>query len=236
MSFLFSGIALARGGSAVMPEQTCHIIGSGDFTETGLAFQPGDACLAADGGLRYAQALGLSVDLIVGDLDSADPTALAAAGQARIPLLRLPREKDETDMLAAIRIGLERGYRRFALYGATGGRLSHTLANLHCLDHLARHGARGVLYDEREWITLIRNGTLCFDASRQGIVSVFAYGGEASGVTLTGLKYPLDHVTLTGSFPLGVSNEFTGAPAAVTVVCGALLVCVQRCAGVNSPF
>ncbi|HML45862.1 MAG TPA: thiamine diphosphokinase [Clostridia bacterium] len=219
-----------------MPEKTCHIIGSGDFAETGLTLGPGDACLVADGGLRYAQALGLPVDLIVGDLDSADPSALETAREARIPLLRLPREKDETDMLAAIRAGLEQGYRRFALYGATGGRLSHTLANLHCLDFLAQQGARGVVYDRAEWITLLRNGTLRFDASMRGVVSVFAYGGDASGVTLMGLKYPLDHVVLTGSFPLGVSNEFLGVPSAVAVERGALLVCAQRQGGSDPPF
>lgn len=217
-------------------EKTCNIIGSGDFAETCLTLRPGDICLVADGGLRYAQALGLPVDLIVGDLDSADPSALAAAGEARVPLLRLPREKDETDMLAAIRIGLERGYRRFALYGSTGGRLSHTLANLHCLDFLAQQGSRGIVYDQTEWITLIRSNALRFDASMRGVVSVFAYGGDASGVTLTGLKYPLDHVTLTGSFPLGVSNEFLGVPSMIAVERGALLVCVQRAAGSGPPF
>lgn len=59
----------------------------------------------------------------------------------------------------------------------------------------------------------VENGELCFSERAAGTVSVFAPGGEACGVTLSGLKYPLTNYTLTSDMPLGVSNEFTGAPS-----------------------
>ena len=41
---------------------------------------------------------------------------------------------------------------------------------------------------------------------------------------LTGLYYPLEDAVLTSGFPLGVSNQFTGGAASVSVREGTLLV------------
>jgi len=139
----------------------------------------------------------------------------------------LPKEKDDTDMAAAIKLGRERGYTRFALYGGTGGRLAHTLANLQLLDGLACQGCRSFLVGEGTVSTAIHNGTLSFPASMSGYLSVFCASGRAEGVTLSGLKYELSGATLTGSVPLGVSNEFTGTDARIAVENGTLLVLWQ---------
>ena len=72
--------------------------------------------------------------------------------------------------------------------------------------------------------TVIQNGALQFSSSHTGNISVFCPDGEARGVTLTGLHYPLRDAVLTSGFPLGVSNQFAGRPASVSVRDGALLV------------
>ena len=138
-----------------------------------------------------------------------------------------PVEKDDTDTMLALKLGWERGFRDFRLLAGTGGRTDHTLANLQALAWLAARGGRGVLVGQGECFTVVRNGTLHFRAREEGILSVFAHGGETRGVTLEGLQYPLQNATLTPDFPLGVSNHFVGSPAAVSVADGTLLVCWQ---------
>ncbi len=160
----------------------------------------------------------LTPHLIVGDFDSL----------GRVPegnnIIRHPVEKDDTDTMLAIKTGLERGYRDFLLYGCLGGRLDHAYANLQALVFLARRGASGWLLGESLAVTAIRNGRLDFGADHEGVISVFCPDGEARGVTLTGLHYPLQDAVLTSAFPLGVSNRFTGEAASVSVEDGTLLV------------
>ena len=127
-----------------------------------------------------------------------------------------------------VQTGLKYGCRKFVLYGGLGGRLDHAYANYQTLAYLAEHGAAGWLLGGGNAVTALRNGTLCFPSACTGTVSVFCSGSDAAGVTLTGLYYPLHNATLTSAFPLGVSNQFTGGPASVTVTDGTLLVMWQE--------
>ena len=177
-----------------------------------------DLLIAADGGLDHLTRQGLTPHLIVGDFDSL----------GRVPagdnIIRHPVEKDDTDTLLAIKTGLARGYQTFLLYGCLGGRLDHTYANLQALLYLARRGAAGFLLGRGMAATVIRSGELRFAPGHKGTISVFCPDGEARGVDLTGLHYPLQNAVLTGDFPLGVSNQFTGGAASVAVREGSLLV------------
>ena len=131
----------------------------------------------------------------------------------------------EHPRLSRIRKGLELGYRRFILLGGVGGRLEHTLGNLQLLDWLTLHGAQGFLAGEKTVATCLRDGKkITFPAAMEGYLSVFCNSGTAEGVNLSGLKFPLENHTLTGSFPLGVSNQFLGEPAVVSVEKGSLLL------------
>lgn len=108
--------------------------------------------------------------------------------------------------------------------GGVGGRLEHTLGNLQLLDWLTTQGAHGFLAGEKTAATALRNSSLTFPASMSGYLSVFCNSGTAEGVTLTGLKFPLDQYQMEGSFPIGVSNEFLGTEATVSVRHGSLLL------------
>ena len=176
--------------------------------------------IAADGGLRHTQALGLSPDVILGDFDS--------LGYIPVDSKVYPVEKDDTDSMLAVRLGLQQGCDRFYLYGAMDGpRLDHTMANFQTLAHLSTHGARGTLIGSRYIATVLQAEAISFSADAKGILSLFCLGDRAE-VSIEGLHYPLDHGTLTADFPLGVSNHFTGNPARITVHSGLVLALWDR--------
>ena len=198
----------------------CYIVGAMSLTPTLRPYPTAeDYVIAADRGYDSLMAYGVVPDLAVGDFDS-------LGYQPDHPnVIQLPVEKDDTDMVFALRKGLELGYRRFLVLGGVGGRLEHTLANLQLLDWLTGQGGQGFLAGEKTVATAIRGpASLTFPAAMSGYLSAFCNSGTAEGVTLENLKFPLEHSTLTSSFPLGVSNQFLGQSARVSVEKGSLLL------------
>ena len=205
--------------------KTCILFCAAEFD--GLLFPiPEDALvIAADGGLRHTQALGLQPDVILGDFDSLG----YVPGDSRV----FPVEKDDTDTMLAVKLALDRGCDFFVFYGALDGpRLDHTVANFQTLGYLASHGARGVLIGRDYIVTVLSAETIAFPATSTGIVSLFCMGGSAR-VTIGGLQYPLDRSVLTPDFPLGVSNHFQGIEARITVHDGQVLALWDRCNGLG---
>ena len=195
----------------------CLIFCAGGFEKLALPVGQDDYILAADGGLKHLQRLGLAPHGILGDFDSLG--YIPEAAQV------FPVEKDDTDSMLAVRKGLELGYREFILYGALDGpRLDHTIANLQTLLFLEEHGAKGTLVGLKYLITTVRDGVLHLPESQEGIVSVFCLGEPAEGVTIRGLQYELQNGRMESTFPLGVSNHFVGEEASVAVKKGTLLV------------
>ena len=180
-----------------------------------------DLVIAADGGLKHTESLGLIPDVILGDFDS---LGFVPEGAEVFPV-----EKDDTDAMLAIRYGLDRECRHFVIYGGLDGeRLDHTLANFQALQYLADRNAVGYLVGKKYLVTVVKDGKLSFPAEAKGILSVFCLGPEATGVTLSGLKYPLENGALSSGFPLGVSNHFVGEKSSISVKNGGLLVLWDR--------
>ena len=195
----------------------CIIFCAAEFDRLAEPIGEKDFILAADGGLNHLNRLGITPNEILGDFDS---LGYVPEGAERHPV-----EKDDTDAMLAAKRGLERGCREFLFYASLDGpRLDHTLANLQTLRFLADHGATGTLIGLRQQVTLLRGGTLTLPAREKGDISLFAFGGEATGVRIRGLKYELEKGTLTPGFPLGVSNSFLGKSAEVSVEDGDILV------------
>lgn len=192
-----------------------------------MDFHPakGDFVIAADAGLRLLEEKGIRPDLIVGDFDT-----LHYIPQGE-NVLRLPPEKDDTDMSVAIKEGIRAGYTVFHIYCGTGGRIDHTIANLQLLAYLSERGMQGFLFDRDSVFTAITDRELAFDRIDGGYVSVFSWSESSTGVYLKNLKYELHDAVLTNSFPLGVSNEFIGKKSSIIVRDGTLLVNFPRAAG-----
>ncbi len=204
----------------------CVIFCAGGFEALAEPVGAEDFVIAADGGVKHTQRLGLTPDAILGDFDSLG----YVPENGRV----FPVEKDDTDAMLAIRLGLEKGLRQFVIYGGLDGpRLDHTLANLQSLLFLAEHGAAGCLVGNTQIAAVIHEETVVFPENAAGILSLFSMGGDARGVTLKNLQYPLENATLTAGFPLGVSNHFTKKRAAVTVSRGALIALFDRQVGIG---
>lgn len=204
--------------------KNCIIFCAAGFT--GLVQEIGkeDLVIAADGGLKHTQTLGIVPDVILGDFDSLGFTPEGANV--------FPVEKDDTDAMLAVRHGLAKNCNTFFLYGSLDGpRLDHAIANFQTLQFLADQGAVGYLIGKDFMLTVLKNGSLTFPAGCTGTVSVFCLGADATGVNLEGLYYPLKDGTLTAGFPLGVSNHFTGDAAKISVQNGSLLILWDRVNG-----
>ena len=205
-----------------MKEHICYIVGAAPLGDVLPHPQPGDYLIAADAGYASLEAAGLEPDFVMGDFDSLG----AAPEHPNVETHSVI--KDDTDLMLAVRWALEQGWRRFRIYGALGGkRLDQTLASLQTLRFLKEHGADGLLIGDGWNVALLQNGALRFPAAAEGWLSLFTSGDRAEGVTLRGLKYELTGAELTCAFPLGVSNEFLGRSATISVEKGSLFVLWQ---------
>lgn len=198
--------------------KTCCIVGAGDCPEFDFKKKEGDLIIAADGGYAHLKNFGIKPDITIGDFDSLGFTP------DDTETVTLPAVKDVTDMNAAVDIGVKKGYKKFVIYGACGGRTDHTISNIQLLAFLAEKGMECYIRDGKTVITAINNKNIRFDASNKGYISVFAHSDICRGVYIKGLKYCLENAELSNVFSLGVSNEFIGKEAEISVKSGTLII------------
>lgn len=201
-------------------KRICAILTGGP--ENGIPCEPvpdSAFILCADSGLHLAERLNRRPDLVLGDFDS------LGAVPEHLPHMTVPVEKDDTDTMLAVRVALEKGFRDIRIYGAFGGRLDHTLANLQTLEYLRQQGADGFLAGVSDCARMLCGGeTLRLKKRPDWSLSLFAWSERCEDVNAAGVYYPLAHGTLTRSFPLGVSNHIIAAEAGISCGSGMLLV------------
>ena len=182
---------------------------------------PSSYIICADAGYTHAVKNGIVPNIVLGDFDSFDGAAETISGVVET----FPVEKDDTDTMLAIKAGLLEGCKNFLIYGALGGRLDHTVANIVSLRYLLDHGAAGWLISEENRATMVENTTVTVPKNpRFPNVSIFCYGPKVKGVTIRGCQYPLTDYPLDEHFPLGVSNHVVEDVGTFTVLGGTLLL------------
>ncbi len=179
--------------------------------------------ICADGGARHIHALGLTPDLIVGDMDSLNGELQRDFVMKGSRIIRYPEAKDETDSELALQMAFMMTPDEIRIYGAIGARIDHTLANLTLLAAAADRGIETRLVDQWCEIFLIRQKATVEGEIGQ-TVSLLALGADATGVTLEGFEYPLSNATITPARPIGISNRLTAARGIISVESGNLLV------------
>jgi thiamine pyrophosphokinase len=224
---------------AVAPDRHVLVVADGDVAPRSVldgawpGWSDGVALVvAADGGLLRARELGLPAGVLVGDLDSLAPAEADAAAASGIEIVRAAVDKDESDTELALLEAVRRGASRITVLGAFGGpRLDHALANVWLLAHPALAGVEVALLDARSRVGLVRApGPGGEPVERRvpgevgGFVSLFPHGGDVTGITTRGLRYPLRDEPLLVGPARGLSNVRTAPDASVAVRAGRLLV------------
>lgn len=208
---------------------SCALVGASAFNARDFRARAAaglfDLVVAVDGGYAHLRDAGAQPDAAVGDFDS------LGFVPEDVPAFVHPPEKDDSDMALACDYALDRGCSQLWLYGALGGRLDHTLANLQLCARYAEAGALVTAVDEDCALRLVVGpGALELPAGVRGVVSVFSACDESRGVTERGLKYALEDWTLGNRTSRGLSNELTGRPSRISVREGSLYVfCPPAC-------
>lgn len=183
---------------------------------------------AVDGGLTVFEQAGLVPDYLVGDFDTA-PGELVGRYETKCTTIRHQPEKDATDTELAIDHALASGADRIVLLGASGSRLDHTFANVHMLYRVLLQGCMAELVNENNRITLHDKPFWREKRELFGTyLSFLPFFGEVTGVTLSGVKYPLTEKTLTAGNSLGISNEAIEENIKVSFSDGYLLMIEAR--------
>ena len=184
-----------------------------------------DLVIAADGGARHAAALGVQVQRWVGDGDSVDPAELERLVSAGVQVERSPVDKDETDAELAILAAIASDAGRVTIVGALGGeRVDHELGNVWLLAHPGLVDRDAVLIGARTRIRLLHPGRWQLVGRPGDLVSLLPFGGDATGITTDGLRYPLRDEPLVIGPSRGLSNVRERPEAAVVLRSGRLLV------------
>lgn len=182
----------------------CVIIGGAEIKNYALMrkyFRPSDFVIYCDCGLKHRENLKVPADLITGDFDT------HAIPEDKSNVIILPRVKDDTDTIFAVKEGMRRGFDDFLLMGVTGGRTDHTLGNIYALLMLAKNNKRGVIVDDFCEMKIICSGKTERVKFGWKFFSLLNITGTAKGISITGAKYNLTDAEIDCEFQYGISNE-----------------------------
>lgn len=170
--------------------------------------------ICVDGALKIADAMKLDIDYLVGDFDTVSEDLLnkyrqsVNMGEKQIVIREFDPVKDATDTHIAILTAIEEEADEILLFGATGTRMDHTLANIHLLLQPLSLGIRACILDEYNKIYLINKNTVIRKEELYGpYFSLIPFGGDVTGVTLKGFKYDVSQLDFKKGDSLGISNE-----------------------------
>lgn len=201
----------------------CYIFGGAKIENYSFIKISNDAfIIAADSGISHLKGFGVEPDIIMGDFDSCEvPT------EFNCEIVRFKPEKDDTDLMIAVKKALSLGFDKIFILGATGGRFDHTIAALQTLEYIYEHGSYGALFDENNAVYIQGVGKSRYKADKNCYFSVLSLTDE-SVVSISGTKYELQDSVIARSFPLGVSNEFVKEYAEIELSKGKVLIIYSK--------
>lgn len=200
-----------------------YIFTGGTIVKENITERPSacDLVVAADAGYETALLLGVTPSVAVGDFDTLGECAFSPDTE----VIRLPAEKDVSDTQAAVDVALEKGADEIIIVGGLDGRLDHTMANLGVMSALTQKGIPTVITDGRNRVRYLENSSALVAKCGYKYLSLVCLGKRARGVSLKGVKYPLEKATLLSDFPsLSISNEIVENLALVSVKRGKMFI------------
>jgi thiamine pyrophosphokinase len=190
-------------------------------------FNKADLIIAVDGGAAHLKRFDVKPHLLLGDFDSISDKDLSFYKNLGIEILNFPKEKDMTDTELAVEIAIKRGCRFIIMIGALGTREDHSLSNIFILKMMLDRGVQGLIINENNEITLIKD-KIELNREENMNITLLPLSERVEGVTTKGLYYPLHNATINMGSSWGVSNKFTEDKAEVTIRSGLMLVIKSR--------
>jgi thiamine pyrophosphokinase len=222
------GLVVSAGNLMTNPRMIIFVNGLIPDNESARCIlRPDDIIIAADGGTRHALDLDLTPSVIIGDLDSLPEADRRKLEEKGVQFIEHPAEKDQTDLELALDYAIRQNFHEIVLIGALGGRLDQTLGNLARLTGLKFAGLDVRADDGVEEAWFVRDS--CQVSGQPGdLVSLIPWGRKTTGVTTSGLRWPLHGEILYPDKTRGISNELKGETATVSIHSGLLLVVHRR--------
>lgn len=192
---IMTNFAVLLDGDLSITERLIHLI-------------DGSTIIAADGAIRFAEALGIVPQLWIGDFDSSNEALQKK--YAQVKRITYPVAKDKTDGELAVDIALQKGATRIILCGALGGkRTDHVLFHMSYALELAQRGIDVILTSGREEAYPILSGAYSFDLPNDSVFSVIGLS-DLQGLTLKGCRWPLNEKDVAFGSSLTLSNRICG--------------------------
>ncbi len=177
----------------------------------------GDYIICADSGYDHAKKYGIKPDIIIGDMDS------VKADIDGENILRFPVHKDFTDSELAIFHAKERGCREILMFGMTGTRMDHTLANI----SLLKYARNAVIIDKHNEIHYV-DDEISLEGKTGDTVSIVPFEGKIVGVYTNGLYYKLEDGIVESGTSFGISNVMVENRCSISIRSGAAFVIKSR--------
>ncbi|WP_204661061.1 thiamine diphosphokinase [Fusibacter tunisiensis] len=181
--------------------------------------------VAVDGGLKYAEKLGLEPTLILGDFDSISSIDYYTHRWPLAKVVKFPSEKSMTDAELAFEWMLDNDIENVCVLGGFGGRVDHMLANVFLMEQFSQLDL--MFFDPQNIVKRLKGpGKWLVEETPFNLkyMSLVPLMGQVSGVSLSGVKYPLDLAKVEFGQTLGISNEITADHAIVKIEEGTCLL------------
>ena len=183
-----------------------------------------DYIICADGGANHAYKMNITPNYIIGDSDSINKEVIDFYKKQNILFEEFPSKKNETDSELCILLSKSLNASKIDLFGTLGGRIDHTLANINLLYYIREQEIIPRIISEQEEIYIATNECVKIKGNVNDIISIIPIKGDAKGVTLENLEYPLNNYDMNYSTPLGISNIMLSEECKIAVKKGSLLI------------
>ena len=180
--------------------------------------------ICADGGANHTYKMGIIPDYIIGDLDSVEKEVVEYYREKGVEFKEFPTKKDETDSELCVHLAKILGSDSVDMYSALGGRIDHTLANVKLLYYIKKEGMTPRIINENEIMYVMENERFILKGKKGETISVVPIKGDANGMTLEKLEYPLKDFSMEYSRPMGISNVMLEDEAVIEIKDGAAII------------
>lgn len=202
----------------------CLIISGGDYCSLPNKIEY-DYVIACDKGLQYAHQLGVTPNLVIGDFDSYDGDI---SQYTKCDVMSYPSRKDDSDTMLAIKYALNHGYLHIVIICALGGRMDHTIANIQSMNYVTNKKGLCEIISDNEHMIAFSGPEISIPSKEDYSLSIFSMSDICEGVCIYGAGYNVENITLTNTFPIGLSNYWENDNVKIKISSGILLIVMSK--------